>query len=302
MRHSRLQVLAASLCVVAFSMSLAGCTVASATHAATSSAQLSCAGLVSGSTPYGGVSGVSGLQLPAGAYISKAAMAGGDVGQYTVATYKACFSGSESQIDGPSSSTISKLVVAGWKLNNLFPDPVNYAFLDACSSSHHCLNDSGSPNPFTFVGFDHYASHPGGYTTFQLQVATIGAPSCLNDPAYYSGTPKYTLYFDGNSANASGNPKYHIQMPPGTRVSNFNGGDSAGSTFVYFCGSGDAGSILTFLTESMSAAGWITVSNFPDDFTARYGANPVYQIEVVVDHSSNYYLRVFTASLSSTGR
>jgi hypothetical protein len=100
-----------------------------------------------------------------------------------VTTYTVCFQGSEAAIDGPSGSTLAKLVQASWSLNNLFPDPGNHAYLDYCSTSRNstsrnCVNDGSTSSPFTF---DQYASHSGGYTTFRVQVATLGAPACLND-------------------------------------------------------------------------------------------------------------------------
>ena len=108
-----------------------------------------------------------------------------------------CFQGNEANIDGgqltPSAtpqSTIGYLVHNGWTLNNLFPDPANFAYLDYCSNAYICVNSLGSGAPFTFVGFDQYASHTGGYTTFQLHVATIAAPTCVNDPAVLFGNPE----------------------------------------------------------------------------------------------------------------
>ena len=208
--------------------------------------------------------------------------------------------GSESAVDGgnvsPSgtpSSTLGYLVHAGWTINNLFPDPTNDAYLDYCSNAHNCLNTSGSPNPFTFVGFNQYASHAGGYTTLQLQVATISAPSCLNDPTYYSGTAKYTLYYDGNSASTSGSPQDHFEMPPATRVSTFQGGGTAGSTYVYYCSAGTQSTVVSFLKQAMQNVGWTISSASASGFTAATGSNPTYRIDISVAQPNNYPLRVF---------
>jgi hypothetical protein len=252
-----------------------------------------CAQLVPGSAPFTSLSAVPGLTLPSGAYLSGGASSGGGAGQYQVTTYTICFQGAESAVNGPSGSTLSQLAAAGWVLNNLFPDPTNNAYLDYCSGSHNCVNSKGSPTPFTFVGFAQYVSHPNGYTTFTLQVATIAAPSCLNDPQYYSGTPKYTLYEDGSSASSSGDPFSHFQMPPATRVSTFLGGGTAGSTYVYFCSAGTQATVVSFLTQAMSNVGWIISNASASGFTASHGSGPTYTIAVTVQNPNNYTLRIF---------
>lgn len=265
----------------------------------TATPQPACGQLVSNSTPFHSLPGVSGVQMPAGTYISSATTSGGGVGQYGVQTYTLCFQGAESAIDGgvltqsaTPISTLGYLVHSGWLANNLFPDPSNFAYLDACSSGHTCVNDTGSPNPFTFFGVDQFASHTGGYTTFRLQVATISAPTCLNDPQYYSGTPKYTIYEDGNSASSS-NSTYHFQMPPGTRVSTYQGGGTAGSTYVYFCSNGSQASVVGFLDQSMQNAGYSITNLTATGFNAALGSGPTYNVSVLVQSTNNYYLRIF---------
>lgn len=258
-----------------------------------------CATLVSGATPFNGVNGVSGLQVPTGTYIGAATTTGGGAGQYTIASYTLCFQGAEAAIDGgiltksaTPSSTLGYLVHGSWTANNLFPDPTNFAYLDACSSGHTCVNDPGTPNPFTFVGVDQFASHSGGYTTFRLQVATIAAPTCLNDPNYYSGTPHYTVYEDGNSASSS-NPTYHFLMPPGTRVSTYKGGGTPGSTFEYFCSAGTQATVVAFLKNAMQNGGYTITNATASGFSGAYGSGPTYTIDVLVQNPNNYYLRVF---------
>lgn len=288
-----------AICLVACASTGTGKITATATPSPTATATATatpipgCAQLDPGSTPFTSVNGAPALTLPSSAYINAGAQSGGSAGTYRVQTYTACFQGAESAIDGPSGSTISQLKQMGWALNNLFPDPTNFAYLDYCSNSHNCLNTSGSGNPFTFVGFDQYASHNGGYTTFRLQVATIGAPSCLNDPTYYSGSPKYTLYYDGNSPSLSGDPRNHFQMPPGTRLSTFQGGGTAGSTYVYYCSAGTQSSVVGFLQQAMSNDGWAISALTASGFTATIGSGPTYTISVVVQNPNNYYLRVF---------
>lgn len=300
--------------LILFVLSLAGCsttgvsgapsstatTTASATATSTApQAASACVQLVPGATPAQGVPGVSGIQLPAGTYIGPATTSGGGTGHYTVQSYTLCFQGAESAIDGgvispsaPPTSTLGYLVHAGWTLNNLFPDPTSFAYLDYCSNGHTCVNDAGSPNPFTFAGFDSFASHSGGYTTFRVQVATIAAPSCLNDPQYYSGTPKYTIYEDGNSASSS-KPTYHFQMPPGTRTSTYQGGGTAGSSFVYFCSAGTQATIVSFLKLSMQNDGYAISGVSSSGFSATVGNGPSYQVDVSVQNPNNYYLRIF---------
>jgi hypothetical protein len=286
---------------------LLGCGAASTVSAVatevpttTPTPQPPCVQLVPGSTPFSSVSGVSGIQLPAGTYISAVTATGGGTGQYTVQSYTLCFPGAEADIDGgnllPSgtaTSTIGHLVHSAWTLNNLFPDPTSFSYLDGCSSDHNCLNTSGSPDPFTFVGFDQYASHSGGYTTFRLQVATIAAPACLNDPTYYSGTPSYTLFYDGNSAAGAGNPQNHFQMPPATRVSTFKGGGTPGSTYVYYCSAGTQASVVGFLSQAMQNVGWTISNSSASGFSASHGSNPTYSLDVLVQNPNNYYLRIF---------
>ncbi len=268
--------------------------VVTATPQATATALPECVQLVPGSTPFTGINGISGLTLPSGAYITGPAYTGGGAGQYRIATYTVCFQGAEAAINGPSSSsTMSQLQASGWAFNNLFPDPSNFSYIDYCSNSHNCFNSKGTPYPFTFIGFQQYASPASGYTTLTLQVATISAPSCLNDPNYYSGTPAYALYYDTNSASPKGSPQNHFLMPPGTRVSSYKGGGSMGSTYVYYCSAGTQASVVGFLKQAMSNVGWTISNATASGFSASYGSGPTYQIDILVQNPNNYYLRVF---------
>ena len=221
--------------LIVLGLVLTGCGLSSAVTAssgtpAPTSTPPPCAQQLPGSTPFSSLAQAPGLKLPPGSYISAPTPGGGGAGQYLVQTYAICFPGAEALIDGGDvtpkgtpTSTVGYLVHSGWTLNNLFPDLPEAAFLHYCSNSNVCLNTSGSPSPFTFVKFGQYAS-VGSVTTARLEVATITASACLNDPAYYAGTPKYTLYYDGNNTNSPPIPEYHVQMPPGTRVSTFQGG------------------------------------------------------------------------------
>jgi hypothetical protein len=255
--------------------------------------------LVQGATPFTGVNGVPGMQLPTGAYIGGTTAGGGGAGQYNVQSYTVCFQGVESAIDGgvlkkgaTPSSTLGYLVQTYWTANNLFPDPTSFAYLDYCSSGHTCLNTAGILHPFTFLGVDQFAAHNGGYTTFRLQVATIAAPVCLNDPQYYAGSPKYTIYEDGNSASSS-NPTYHFLMPPGTRVSTYQGGGTPGSTYIYFCSAGTQATIVGFLKQAMQNDGYSISSASASGFSAALGSGPTYRVDVNVQNPNNYYLRIF---------
>lgn len=298
------------LITVAIVLAVSGCATPAGTNetsaatatplpTVTPTPQPPCTQLVTGATPLQSVSGAPGLQAPTGTYISPASTSGGGAGQYTVTTYTLCFQGNEANIDGgqltPSAtptSTIGYLVHNGWTLNNLFPDPTNFAYLDYCSNAHICVNNAGSGAPFTFVGFDQYASHTGGYTTVRLEVGSIVAPSCLNDPQYYSGTPKYTIYQDGNSASST-SPTYHFLMPPGTRVSTYLGGGTAGSTYVYYCSAGTQATIVNFLKQAMQNDGYTVSSVTASGFHASTGSNPTYNVDLSVTSPGNYYLRVF---------
>lgn len=142
------------------------------TPAATATPQSPCVALVPGAAPFSGLGSVPGMQMPTGTYISAAATSGGNAGQYSIKTYQLCFQGSESAIDG-TSSTISGLAQSGWKRNNLFPDPSNASYLDYCSNAHQCLNTSGSSKPFSFVGFDQFASHSGGYAPANALLSSV---------------------------------------------------------------------------------------------------------------------------------
>jgi hypothetical protein len=297
------------LCLLVIGLSLTGCatsTVAgngSGTQASTPTPPTpsptpvpACVTLVPNATPVTSVNNVPGIQLPAGTYSTPATSSGGGAGQYTIATYNVCYAGTEATVDGSPSSTLSMLEQNGWVVNNLFPDPSSFTYLDYCSagggSGHSCVNTSGVGTPFTFVSFDKFASHSGGYTTFRLQVATIGAPTCVNDPQYYSGTPKYTLYEDGSTASSS-NPTYHFLMPPATRVSTFQGGGTAGSTYTYFCSAGSQSTVVNFLVQAMQNVGWTISSAASAGFSASMGSGPTYRIDVSVSNPNNYYLRIF---------
>lgn len=255
-----------------------------------------CVALLPNATPVTSVNNVPGITLPAGTYSTPATTTGGGTGQYTIATYTLCYAGTEAAVDASPSSTLSQLEQAGWMVNNLFPDPSSFMYLDYCSagggSGHSCVNTSGVGNPFTFVSFDQFASHSSGDTTFRLQVATITAPSCLNDPQYYAGTPKYILYEDGNRAGSS-NPTYHFLMPPATRVSTFQGGGTAGSTYTYFCSVGTQATVVAFLKQSMKNDGYTIANASANGFSASTGSGPTYRIDVSVTNPNNYSLRIF---------
>lgn len=296
----RAATLFASGLVLILALTLAACAsssgqvtvVVTATTQATATPTPPCVQLVPGSTPFTGLAGVSGLTLPTGAYITSPKYTGGGAGQYRIATYTVCFHGVEAAINGSSSSsTLMQLKGSGWALNNLFPDPNNFSYIDYCSNSHNCVNSKGTPNPFSFIGFQQYAAAANGYTTFTLQVATISAPVCLNDPNYYSGTPKYALYYDTYSA--SPNPQDHFLMPPATRVSSYLGGGTAGSVYVYYCSAGTQSSVIGFLKQAMSNVGWAISNATASGFSASYGSGPTYQIDILVQNPNNYYLRVF---------
>ncbi len=271
-----------------------------ATATATGGPQQACAQVVPAGTPFSGVSGVSALQLPAGSYISPYSQGGGGVGQYTVKSYTICFPGAESVVDGgnltPSgtpTSAIGNLVHNGWTLNNLFPDPTSLSYLDYCSAPQICLNTSGTPDPFTFVGFDQFAPQAGGVTTARLQVGSMAKPICLNDVGYYSGAPKYTLYEDGNSVSGGNTPAYHFQMPPETRVSTFNGGGTAGSTYNYFCSGGTTATVTSFLTQSMQNIGWTVTPNSTGFSATDTTGGVTYMINLNITYPNNYSLQVF---------
>ena len=253
--------------------------------------QQACLAAAPGSMPF---QGVDGLQLPSGSYITVPTTAGGGDGQYTVQTFTICVPGGEAAIDGGSSSSaVSQLQQNQWVLNNLFPDPTSLSYLDYCSAPHICLNTPGTPNTFTFMGFDQFASQAGGVETARLQIGSMTTPICLNDVGYYSGTPKYTLYEDGNSTAQGSVPAYHFQMPPETRVSTFNGGGTAGSTYEYFCSGGTTATVTNFLTQSMQNIGW-TVTPNSTGFSATDSTGGVtYMIDLNITYPNNYSLRVF---------
>ncbi len=163
---------------------------------------LSACGLLTGAgTPFQSLSLVPGLVLPSGTYISAASDTGGGTGRYSVHSYTVCYPGAEAAVDGDvlsphgtPTSSLSLLEQSGWTAGELFPSDGDFSLLDHCTGFRYCLNDAGTPAPFTFLAVDQFFTRAGGLTTFRLQVATIPAPRCLNNPAYYSGTPRYTLY------------------------------------------------------------------------------------------------------------
>lgn len=264
------------------------------TATATPAPGAQCAQLLPGATPFAGISGISGLNFPTGTYVTSPNYTGGGAGEYRIASYTVCFQGSQSQIIGNSSSTFAQLQSAGWLFNNLFPDPSSFTYIDYCSNDHNCFNSTGKGNPFTFIGFQQYTTPAAGYTTFSLQIATISAPSCLNDPNYYSGTPTYTLYENSlNKPPTSGAPEDKFYMPPATRVSTYQGGGTAGSTYVYFCSAGSAPQIVQFLADAMSNVGWTISAAASAGFTAEHGSNPTYRIDLSITNANNYYLRIY---------
>lgn len=272
-----------------------------ATIAPTATPPPPCAQLPGGATLFTALEAVPDLELPTGTYISAPTTSGGAVGRYTVQSYMVCFPGKEADIDGdffgpgtrPQSppSALVRLLRLGWMGNHLFPDSYDFASLDNCTGSRLCLNDAGTPDPFTFLSVDQFFARSGGITTFMLQVATIPAPKCLNDPRYYSGTPKYTIFEQGNTAT-SGNPAYYFVMPPATRVSTFKGGGT-----TYFCSAGTTASVVNNLQFSLQTDGYALnlVSDTDTNFVATKGSHPTYHVAVNVPSPGNYSLRLFTS-------
>lgn len=270
-----------------------------ATIAPTATPLPACAQLPGGATLFTGLPAAPSLRLPAGTYISAPSTTGGGAGKYTVQAYTVCYLGNEAAIDGDlynppaaPTSALGKLERAGWTFNNLFPNPTDFAYLNGCTVDLKCLNDAGTPNPFTYLAVDQFFTRTGGVTTFRLQVATIGAPVCLNDPRYYAGTPRYTLFEQGNSPSA-GNPAYYFFMPPATRVSTYTGGRVSGSTYVYFCSAGTTVTIVSVLEQGMQSDGYAINEIAAGDFIATKGSHPTYRIEVNAQHPYNYYLRIY---------
>jgi hypothetical protein len=274
-----------------------------ATVAPTATPLPACAQLPGGANLFTGLPAAPSLQLPAGTYISAPSTTGGGAGKYTVQAYTVCFLGDETAIDGDlynppaaPTSALGKLERAGWTFDDLFPDPADLGFLyHGCTVGAKCLHDAGTPNPFTFLGVDQFFTRTGGVTTFRLQVATIGAPVCLNDPRYYAGTPRYTIYEQGNSPS-DGNPAYYFFMPAATRVSTFTGGRVPGSTYVYFCSAGTAEHIVSDLEFGMQSDGYAITELATGDFIATKGSHPTYRIEVNAQHPYNYDLRIYDPS------
>lgn len=278
----------------------AGAPIASvtATIAPTSTPLPACAQLPGGASLFQGLSAAPDLTLPPQSYISSALTTGGGVGQYTVQSYTVCFPGQESLIDGDvysppanPTSSLGKLVRAGWTLNNLFPTDYDFAWMDHCTGNRLCLNDGGTPNPFTFLGIDQYAAQNGGVTIFRLQVATISPPACLNNPAYYSGTPHYTLYFDGSDFSKAP-ATYYFPMPPATRASDYAKAHP-GSQYRYFCSAGTPATILSILELGMQSNNYTLTQITPNGFVATKGSGPVYEVDVSVPSAGNYSLRIY---------
>ncbi|HEX8036956.1 MAG TPA: hypothetical protein VF510_24070 [Ktedonobacterales bacterium] len=259
-----------------------------------------CAQLPGGATRFTALEAAPDLELPTGTYISAPTTSGGGVGRYTVQSYMVCFPGKEEDIDGdffgpgtrPQSplSTLARLLHFGWMGNHLFPDSYDFATLDGCTGTRKCLNNGGTPDPFTFLSVDQFFARSGGITTFMLQVATIPAPKCLNDPRYYSGTPRFTIFEEGNSPT-SGNPAYYFRMPPATRVSTFTGG---GAT-KYFCSAGTTASVVSNLEFALQTDGFYLTMISGNEFVATKGSNPTYHVEVKVPNPGNYSLRLYTS-------
>jgi len=259
-----------------------------------------CAQLPGGATLFTALEAAPDLELPTGTYISAPTTSGGGVGRYTVQSYMVCIPGKEEDIDGdfygpgtrPQSplSTLARLLHFGWMGNHLFPDSYDFATLDGCTGTRKCLNSTGTSEPFTFLSVDQFFARSGGITTFMLQVATIPAPRCLNDPQYYSGTPRYTLFEEGNSPT-SGNPAYYFPMPPATRVSTFTGG---GAT-KYFCSAGPTASVVSNLQFALQTHGFYLTNISENEFNATKGSTPTYHVEVKVPNPGNYSLRLYTS-------
>lgn len=269
-----------------------------ATVAPTATPLPACAQLPGGATLFAGLLTMPDLTLPPQSYISAPLTTGGGVGQYTVQSYTVCFPGQESLVDGdvytPSAnptSSLGKLVRAGWTLNHMFPDSYDFAWLDQCTGVTYCLNDGGTPNPFTFLSVDQFAAQSGGVTIFRLQVATIAAPVCLNDPTYYAGTPHYTLYEEGNDFSKM-TATYYFPMPPATRVSDY-ARTHPGSQYRYFCSAGTPATILSILERGMQSNDYTLTQITPNGFVATKGSGPIYEVDVNVPSAGNYSLRIY---------
>ncbi|HLY30581.1 MAG TPA: hypothetical protein VKQ36_06110, partial [Ktedonobacterales bacterium] len=85
----------------------------------------------------------------------------------------------------------------------------------------------------------------------------------------------------------------HFLMPPGTRLSSYLGGGTAGSTYAYYCSAGTQSSVVNFLKQAMQNDGWTISDATASGFNATIVDTYTYQITVSVQNTNNYYLRVF---------
>jgi hypothetical protein len=271
----------AYVCLVALSVALTGVAACgeqtvvltpTATIPPTATPLPSCATLLPGSVAATPITGFTEVQFPTGAVDAGPHPSYGGTGQFTIQEYDACYTGTQDDLTGPFSghhSVTAYLLGSGWGTSQTFP----YTGDTQQPCAQNCFDFADNQR---YLALDQITDHGNSLITYRMRLAAPpAAPSC--NPTYYPSATPYSIYF-----NADASSLYHFQLPPLSKLSNFNGGGHAGGYDTPICSAGDYPSILAFMNASVTAAGWTVMSpTSATGFSAQLAQNGhTYSIDV----------------------
>lgn len=241
------------------------------TATATATPVPSCATLLPGAAAAASIAGFTDVHFSTNAVDTTPSHSYGGTGQFQIVEYDVCYSGTLDDLTGPFSghhSVIAYLYGAGWGNAPLFPYQGD--FQTTCASPCFFFADNQR-----YLALEHITNHGGNLITYHLRLAAPPpTPSC-NASNYPASTP-YAVFYDGNASSI-----YHFQLPPLSKISNFNGGGHAGGTDIPICSAGTHATVLAFMHHAVTAAGWHVTTSTSTSFSATLSSGGrTYQVDV----------------------
>ena len=219
----------------------------------------SCAMLLPGSVAATPIAGFTDVQFPSGAMDAGPHQSYGGTGQFAILEYDVCYTGTQDDLTGPFSghhSVTAYLLGAGWGTSQTFPSMGDAQ--QPCAQ--YCFDFADNQR---YLTLDQITDHGNSLITYRMRLAAPPpTPNC--NPTYYPNATSYSIYFDPNASSL-----YHFQLPPLSKISNFNGGGHAGGTDTPICSAGDYPSIIAFMNASVTAAGWTVANLSATGFSAQ---------------------------------
>jgi hypothetical protein len=257
-------------------MACGGSTVATNTATAgpptpTATPVPSCATLLPGATAAASIAGFSDVHFPTGAVDTAPHHSAGATGQFQIIETDVCYSGTLDDLTGPFSghhSVVAYLYGAGWGNASLFP--YHGDFRTNCPTPCYQYG-----NDQRYLALEHITDHGGHLITYHLRLAAPPAAPHCSSSSYPAGTP-YAVFEDPNASSL-----YHFQLPPLSQFSNYKGGGHAGGTDLPLCSAGTHATMLAFMKNAVTSAGWhVTASNSTSFSATKSSSGRTYQIDV----------------------